>query len=96
MRLEKRKGRHIYLPMDDWRSRHEWLKNKAESRGFEVLTLHSASKATRIDDGVRSFTIDQTDFTGILKVTDETLFAQAMATGIGSTAKTFGFGMLVI
>ena len=93
---KKRKGKHIYLPSDDWRVRHEWLKNKANSNGFEILTLHSSSKMVRIQDQVRSFKVDQTDFTGILKVTDEAQFRMALAKGIGSTAKTFGFGMLVI
>ena len=93
---KKRKGKHIYPPSDDWRVRHEWLKNKANSNGFEILTLHSSSKMVRIQDQARSFKVDQTDFTGILKVTDEAQFRIALAKGIGSTAKTFGFGMLVI
>ena len=93
---KKRKGKHIYPPSDDWRVRHEWLKNKANSNGFEILTLHSSSKMVRIQDQARSFKVDQTDFTGILKVTDEAQFRIALAKGIGSTAKTFGFGMLII
>ena len=40
------------------------------------------------------FTVDQTDFTGVLKVTDHALFIQAMSSGIGSTARAFGFGMI--
>ena len=93
---KKRKGKHIYMPSHDWRVRHEWLKNKAEASGFEVLTLHSASKMVQIEDQSRSFKVDQTDFTGILKVTDTAQFRAALINGIGSTAKTFGFGMLVI
>ena len=93
---KKRKGKHFYLRSDDWKGRHAWLKNKAEDNGFEILTLHSSSKMVRIQDQNRSFKIDQTDFTGILKVTDKNLFTTALAKGVGSTAKTFGYGMLVI
>jgi len=93
---KKRKGKHIYLRSDDWKGRHAWLRNKAEDSGFEILTLHSSSKMVCIQDQNRSFKIDQTDFTGILKVTDKNSFTTALAKGIGSTAKTFGYGMLVI
>ena len=93
---KKRKGKHVYLPSSDWRARHEWLKTKAADKGFEVLSLHSSSKMVRIQDQSRSFKIDQTDFTGVLKVTDKNLFNNALAKGIGSTAKTFGYGMLLI
>ena len=93
---KKRKGKHIYPPTGDWRARHQWLQNKAGAHGFEILSLHSSSKMVRIEDQHRSFKIDQTDFTGVLKVTDESLFRAALIKGIGSTAKTFGFGMLVI
>mgnify|MGYP001219051031 CR=1 FL=1 len=93
---KKRKGKHIYLHSGDWQSRHAWLKKKAQDNGFEILTLHSSSKMTQISDNSRSFKVDQTDFTGILKVNDASLFKSALANGIGSTARTFGFGMLVI
>jgi CRISPR-associated protein Cas6/Cse3/CasE subtype I-E len=93
---KKRKGKHIYFRSDDWEARHAWLKNKAADNGFEILTLHSSSKMVRIQDQNRSFKIDQTDFTGILKVKEKNLFTTALAKGIGSTAKTFGYGMLVI
>ena len=93
---KKKKGKHIYFPLKDWRARHEWLQRQGEKNGFEVLTVHSTSDIAPIDDGRRSFKIDQTDFTGILKVIDQELFANGMVKGIGSTAKTFGFGMLVI
>jgi hypothetical protein len=44
----------------------------------------------------RAFKVDQTDFTGILKVTDAQKFHGALTTGVGSTARTFGFGMLIV
>ena len=92
----KRKGKHLYFPVNDWRSRHEWLRTKATQNGFEILSLHSSQKMTKIDDGKRDFRIDQTDFTGILKVTEGSAFEQALVKGIGSTGRTFGFGLLII
>mgnify|MGYP006093310669 FL=1 len=93
---KKRKGSHVYPVVSDWRFRHAWLNQKALENGFEVLTVHSSSKMAEITDDQRSFKVDQTDFTGILRVTDTFLFGIALTKGIGSTAKTFGFGLLII
>jgi hypothetical protein len=94
---KKIKGRHVYYPMSDWRSRHKWLQYRGELSGFEPLTMNSHAAQAKIDDGKgRSFTVDQTDFVGVLRVTDSDLFEKAVANGVGSTAKAFGFGMLVI
>ena len=46
--------------------------------------------------GSSPFTVDRTDFAGVLRVTDETAFERAVAGGVGATARTFGFGMLVL
>jgi CRISPR-associated protein Cas6/Cse3/CasE subtype I-E len=93
---KKRKGKHIYLPIADWRSRRAWLALQGEKHGFEPLTHHSSSKMVEINDGRRVFKVDQTDFTGVLKVTDADKFHHALTTGVGSTARTFGFGMLIV
>ena len=93
---KKRKGSHVYPLAGDWRARHAWLNQKALENGFEVLTVHSSSTMAEIADDKRSFKVDQTDFTGILKVTDMPLFDNVMSKGVGSTAKTFGFGLLII
>lgn len=93
----KIKGRHIYYPVADWRSRHGWLKKQGERHGFEPLSVNCHVSQAKVDDGKhRSFTVDQTDFVGVLRVTDISKFNAAVANGIGSTAKAFGFGMLVI
>jgi hypothetical protein len=93
----KIKGRHVYYPTTDWRSRHAWLRTQGQRLGFEPLTISCNSTKAKIDDGKgREFTVDQTDFVGVLRVTDYTNFQKAVASGVGSTAKTFGFGMLVI
>ena len=92
----KNKGRHRYFPTDDWRSRHAWLDRKGVQHGFEVITVHSTSKQFVVEKSPSRFTIDDTQFTGALKVVDPEKFNTALATGIGNTARTFGFGMLVI
>jgi hypothetical protein len=61
------------------------------------LTIHCTSDIATIDSGrSRSFHVDQTDFVGVLKVTDTQMFQKALACGVGSVAKTYGFGMLIV
>ena len=92
----KIKGKAIYFPLGDWRSRHAWLERKAAKSGFEVLALRSTSTMAKIAKAHWTFTVDQSDFVGVLRVTDVVLFDVAMAKGVGSTARAFGFGMLTI
>ncbi len=93
---KKVKGRHIYFRTSDWRSRHEWLERQGAAHGFTVITVHCTAGMQTVQAGERKFTVDQTDFTGVLKVTDVARFNSALANGIGNTARAFGFGLLVI
>jgi CRISPR-associated protein Cas6/Cse3/CasE subtype I-E len=94
---KKKKGRHAYFPTDDWRSRHSWLARQGARHGFETLTVNCRAQQATVDDGRgRKFTVDQTDFVGVLRITDSQNFQNALESGVGSTARTFGFGMLVI
>jgi len=90
----KVKGKHRYFSTADWRSRHAWLARQGKRHGFDVITVHCTASIVKVEKADRQFTVDQTDFTGVLKVTDQTLFTQAMSSGIGSTARAFGFGMI--
>ena len=92
----KNKGRHRYFPTDDWRSRHAWLARKGLQHGFEIITVHCTAKHFVVEKRPGTFTIDDTQFTGILKVVEQDKFAAALAGGIGTTGRTFGFGLLVI
>lgn len=92
----KVKGRHRYFRLSDWRSRHEWLERQGRRHGFEVITVHCSASMARVEKPQEVFTIDQTDFTGVLKVTDGNKFQQALSQGVGSTARAFGFGMINI
>lgn len=92
----KNKGRHRYFPTDDWRSRHAWLTRKGLQHGFEIITVHCTAKHFFVEKSPGRFTIDDTQFTGILKVVEQEKFAAALAGGIGNTGRAFGFGLLVI
>ena len=93
---KKVKGKHRYFSISDWRSRHDWLKRQGEALGFTIITVHCTAEMQTVSAGERQFTVDQTDFTGVLKVTDVERFNNAVANGVGNKAKAFGFGMLVI
>lgn len=87
----KVKGKHRYFPLKDWRARRAWLDRRAS--GFEVLTVTVSARSAQVKENVR---IDQTDFAGVLRVTDLEAFNQILANGIGGPGKAFGHGMLVI
>jgi hypothetical protein len=93
---KKVKGQHRYFPLDDWQARHDWLRARAPGIGIEVLTVNCTASRVKIIKKARAFHIDQTDFTGILRVTDKEKFQLAVANGVGSTGKSFGHCLLVI
>lgn len=90
----KVKGKHRYFHTGDWRRRHLWLERQGLRHGFAVVTVHCTATIATVSNGTKTFTVDQTDFTGVLKVIDESAFALAMVGGIGSTGRAFGLGML--
>jgi CRISPR-associated protein Cas6/Cse3/CasE subtype I-E len=92
----KTKGRHRYFPVGDWRARHDWLQRRARSYGFEVLTVNVTAQRMRIDRAERSFWIDSSDFTGVLRVIDEGAFRKVLAEGFPGPGRAFGHGMLLI
>jgi len=93
----KVRGRHIYPARGDHATRHAWLGRQGQRHGFDVVAVHSTSgTATVADQAGRHFTLDATDFTGVLKVTDATAFQAALRMGVGSTGRAFGFSLLSI
>ena len=92
----RNKGRHRYFPHGDWRSRHEWLSQRAGRHGFEALTLHVTSRSDRIAKDGRAFCMDRSDFMGILKVTDLAAFQEMLAKGMPGPGRAFGYGMMII
>ena len=62
------------------------------ARGFEIIQLHSTAKSIAIKSG----RMDQTDFTGVLKVTDVEKFNETLKSGVSGCPRALGFGMLLI
>ena len=93
----RRKNKNIYPVQQDWRFRREWLEKQGLRYGFQILAVHVNAKYMQIESSNdRKFWIDCSEFTGILKVTDTSLFSEAINKGIGRIGKAFGMGMLVI
>ena len=90
-------ARHRYLPTHDWRGRRDWFDKEALKHGFAVLGVHVNGGMQRVEthDG-RNFTIDASEFTGLLRVSDPEAFARCLTHGIGRVGKAFGLGMLCI
>jgi hypothetical protein len=93
----KKKHKHAYLPLADWRGRKAWLEEQGAKHGFELIGVHVTPKMARIEshDG-RRFSIDSTEFVGLLRVTDAGAFANALQNGIGRVGKAFGLNMLIV
>ena len=94
---DRKGGRNIYPPLGDWRQRRSWLEAQGNKHGFEVLAVHvDGRKQIIVANGGRKFSIDASQFTGVLKITDAVSFSSALANGIGRVGKAFGMGMLII
>lgn len=89
--------KHKYLPTEDWRGRRQWLDKRAAKCGFELVCVHVSGGIQPIEthDG-RKFTVDATEFTGLLKVTDLSAFQHCYLNGISKVGKAFGLNMIVI
>ena len=89
--------KHKYLPIDDWRGRKTWLDKQAQKHGFEVVSVHVSGgmQDVQTHDG-RKFTIDATEFTGLLRVSDPLAFGNCLVKGIGKVGKAFGLNLLIV
>ena len=74
----------------------EWLQNKAQQHGFEILNVEIGAPLTQhFRRKKRQGKHVCVDFRGTLQVKNRDRFKDAFQTGIGP-AKAFGFGMLVL
>jgi CRISPR system Cascade subunit CasE len=105
---ERRNGRRVELRTDD--AKIEWLKRKADLSGFKILSVRISQDVSSVnitnegkivgrrkddENMLRQITFNSVLFDGELVITDQTLFSQALANGIGP-AKAYGFGLLSI
>ncbi len=90
-------NRHKYLPTSDWRGRKRWLEERAIKCGFAVVGVHVSGGMQTVDahDG-RRFTVDATEFIGLLKITDISAFRYCYLNGIAKVGKAFGLNMIVL
>jgi len=89
--------KHVYLPTSDWRGRRVWLDKQAAKHGFEVVGVHISGGMQKIEThNGRKFTIDATEFTGLLRVSDSTLFGQCLINGVGKVGKAFGLNLMIV
>lgn len=89
-------NRHKYLPLADWRGRRAWLEKRAPECGFILVAVHVSPAMQRVEthDG-RAFSVDATEFTGLLRVTDLPKFQHCYQHGLGKVGKAFGLNMLI-
>lgn len=89
--------RHRYLPLADWRGRRDWLHKEGSKHGFEVVGVHVSGGMQEVQthDG-RRFTVDATEFTGLLRVTEPEAFGRCLVNGIGRVGKAFGLNLLIV
>ena len=74
--------------------RLQWLERKARAAGFELVgETDVQTSRTKLTKSGTVFYVDRAVFTGVLRVTDKALFAQALEAGIGPS-KAIGFGLL--
>ena len=89
--------KHRYLPLADWRGRKAWLEAQGVKHGFSVVGVHveAGMQTVTTHDG-RNFTIDATQFTGLLRTTNIPQFNDGLLNGIGKVGKAFGLNLLVV
>ena len=91
------KRRHQYLPLSDWRSRRAWLEREGIKHGFDIVGVHVTGGMQQVEthDG-RKFSVDATEFTGLLKVTEPAAFGRCLVHGVGRVGKAFGLNLLIV
>lgn len=91
-------NKHKYLPINDWRGRRRWFEQRASKSGFEIIGVHvnAGIRVIEKNDEERfTFTVDATEFTGLLKITNLAAFQHGYVNGISKVGKAFGLNMLI-
>ena len=60
-----------------------------------TLLGFTTTACVALRDG-RRFTVDATEFTGLLRVTEPEAFARCLVNGIGRVGKAFGLNLLIV
>ena len=76
-------------------SGQQWLKSRAEKRGFNVLALQTTGyRWNALPEKGRSAGYSSLDYEGILQVTDADLFNAVLKEGLGAS-RSFGCGLMM-
>ena len=79
--------------------RFAWLTRKAEQNGFEILDVQESASgkinASHAEERGGKLYMDAYRYSGLLRITDGTLFRDAVQGGIGP-GKAYGLGMLLL
>jgi hypothetical protein len=89
-----RSGKRASWPREEMEPRLRWLERRATENGFTVEQVQTDVGRAFVRKG-KGFWIDDTRFTGTLRVDDAIRFASGLSGGIGQRS-TFGFGLLVL
>jgi CRISPR system Cascade subunit CasE len=88
------------IPLRGDEERLAWLTRKGGDHGFEVVHRRDAPELTIRGDGTvkgqrrgRWLTFEAVRFDGVLRITDDARFREAVMSGVGP-AKGYGFGLL--
>lgn len=93
----KRRKTNMYPASANWRWRVKWLQQQGHRLGFKVIDVYVKSRHMKVQDrSGRDFSVDCSDFTGLLKVTSKSKFEDVMQNGVSRFGKAFGLGMLII
>ena len=87
------------IPLTEEFERLDWLNSQAQKHGFSILTVRENGFET-FNSSIKSkenndFSIKAFCYDGLIKVEDEKLFNDAIASGIGAS-KAYGLGMLLV
>ncbi len=96
MRSQRHPHKKTRVPLIHEPKQVAWLLRKGELHGFRVLQQRISQPETyrgRKDRNTPAIQVFTVQFDGILVVTDEDAFAQAITSGVGP-AKSFGCGLL--
>jgi len=80
----------------DIQTRRQWLVSRGRHWGFEVVSMYCECHRLNIKTRDARFSVDATQFAGVLRVTDRDRLARAMLAGITPTGLAYGLGMLFL
>ena len=92
----RERGRTCYWPSSNRAVRENWLNQEGLRHGFEIIAVHISARKDVVRKPSAEYALDKTRFTGVLRVLDASLVANALRSGVGRVGKAYGSGLLRI